>query len=110
MDITIGSGNLLLLASLSSYVSATTDGISITGNAANSSMVHAETMDTGEVGAAIDTLPMPSDVADASIAERETSVPSSILEEVTDGGVTGGDATDPLLPPEGLLVQPEKGL
>ena len=34
MDITMGSDNLLLLASLSSYVSAAANGISITGNAA----------------------------------------------------------------------------
>ena len=41
MDTTMGSSNLLLLASLSSYVSAAADGISITGNVADSLMVHA---------------------------------------------------------------------
>ena len=102
MDITMGSGNLLLLASLSSNVSATTDGISIIGNVADFSMVHVKTVETGEIGAAVDTAPMPSSIADASIVERETGVPSLVLEEVNDGGATGGGATDPLLPPEGV--------
>ena len=99
MDIIMGSGNLLLLA-LSSYVSAAIDGISITGNTANSSMVHTGTVETGEIGAAVDSLPVLSGVVDASIVERETGVPSLVLEEVTDGGATGGGATDPLLSPE----------
>ena len=34
--------------------------------------------------------------------EREIGVPSLVLEGVIDGGVTGGGATDPLLPLEGV--------
>ena len=37
-----------------------------------------------------------------SWVERETSVPLLVLEGVIDGGTTGGGATDPLLPPEGV--------
>ena len=37
-----------------------------------------------------------------SWVERETSVPPLVLEGVIDGGTTGGGATDPLLPPEGV--------
>ena len=99
MDIIMGSGNLLLLA-LSFYVSATIDGISIIGNTANSSMVHTGIVETGEIGAAVDSSPVLSGVVDASIVERETGVPSLVLEEVTDGGATRGGATDPLLSPE----------
>ena len=99
MDIIMGSGNLLLLA-LSSYVFAAIDGISITGNTANSSMVHTGTVEIGEIGVVVDSSPVLSGVVDASIVERETSVPLLVLEEVTDGGATGGGATDPLLSPE----------
>ena len=102
MDITMGSDNLLLLASLSSYVSTAADGISITGNVADSSIVHTKTMEIGKVWAAIDPSPAPSGVVDASIVERETSVPPLVLEEVNDGGATGGGVTDPLSPPEGV--------
>ena len=63
-------------------------------------MVHVETVETGEIGATVDTSPVPSGVVDASIVERETGVPLLVLEEVTDGGATRGGATDPLLPPE----------
>nr|POF22770.1 hypothetical protein CFP56_09747 [Quercus suber] len=70
MDITMGSSNLLLLASLSSYASAAIDGISIT-------------------------------------VEKETGVPL-VLEEVTNGGTTRGVATDPLLPPEGVVGAAEE--
>ena len=34
--------------------------------------------------------------------ERETGVPLLVLEGVIDGGATGGGATNPLLPPEGV--------
>ena len=34
--------------------------------------------------------------------ERKTGVPPLVLEGVIDGGTTGGGATDPLLPPEGV--------
>ena len=34
--------------------------------------------------------------------ERETGVRPLVLEGVIDGGATGGGATDPLLPPEGV--------
>ena len=84
MDITIGSDNLLLLASLSSYASAATDDISIIGNVADPSMVHAEIVEIGEIGTAVDPSPAPS----ASIVERETGVPLLVLEEVTDGDTT----------------------
>ena len=57
-------------------------------------------METGEIGAAIDSSLVLSGVVDASIVERETGVLSLVLEEVTDGGATGGGATDPLLSPE----------
>ena len=98
MDITMGSGNLLLLASLSSYAFAVVDGISIIGNVADPSMVHTETVEIGKVGTTIDPSPAPS----ASIVERETHVPLLVLEEVTDGGTIGRGAVDPLLPPEGV--------
>ena len=106
MDITMGSGNLLLLASLSSYASAATDGISIIGIVVDPSMVHTEIVEIGEVGTAVD----PSLAPSTSIVERETGVPPLVLEEVTDGGTIGGGAIDPLLPPEGLLVWLEKEL
>ena len=93
------SGNLLLLASLSSYVSTAANDISITSNVADSSMVHAETVEIGEVGTAVDPSSAPSSVVDASVVEREAGVP---LEEVADGGATRGSATDPLLPPKGV--------
>ena len=99
MDTAMDSSNLLLLASLSSYVSIAADGISITGNVVDSLMVHVETVEIGEVGAAIDPSSVPSSVADASVVEREVDVP---LEEVADGGATRGSATDPLLPPGGV--------
>ena len=102
MDITMGSGKLLLLASLPSYVSAATDGISITGNVTDSSVVHVKTVEIGEVGATIDPLPAPSSVVDASIVEKEAGVPPLVLEEVTDDGTTGRSAIDPLPPPEGV--------
>ena len=98
----MGSGKLLLLASLPSYVSAATDGISITGNVADSSVVHVKTMEIGEVRAAIDPLPAPSSVVDANIVEKEAGVPPLVLEEVTDDGTTGRSAIDPLPPPEGV--------
>ena len=47
MDTTMDFDNLLLLASLSSYVSAAADSISIIGNVANSSMACKETMEIG---------------------------------------------------------------
>ena len=65
-------------------------------------MVHTETVKIGEVGATVDPSPAPSGVVNASIVEREIGVPSLVLEVVTDGGVTGGGAIDPLLPPEGV--------
>ena len=99
MDIIMGSGNLLLLA-LSSYVFVAIDGISIIGNTTNSSMVHTGTVETDEIGAAVDSSPVLSGVVDASIVEREIGVPLLVLEEVTDGGATGGGATDPLLSPK----------
>ena len=34
--------------------------------------------------------------------ERETGEPPLVLEGVIDGGATGGGATNPLLPPEGV--------
>ena len=71
MDTTMGSDNLLLLASLSSYVSTADDGISITSNVANSSLVHEETVEIGEVGAVVDPSPTPSSVVDVSVVERE---------------------------------------
>ena len=101
MDITMGSDNLLLLASLSSYVFAAADGISITGNVADSSVIQLKTVEIGEVGVAVDPLPGPNGVVDTSIVEKETGVPPLVLAEVTDGGATGGSATDPLPPPEG---------
>ena len=104
MDITMGSGKLLLLASLPSYVSTATDGISITGNVADSSVVHMKTVEIGEVGAAIDPLPAPSSVVDASIVEKEAGVPPLVLEEVTDDGTTGRGATNPLPPLEGVAA------
>ena len=103
MDTTMDSGNLLLLALLASHTSAATDGISITGNVADPSMVHAKTVEIGEVGTAIDPSLTPSNVASVDIVERETSVPLLVLEEVTDGGAIGGGATNPLLPPEGVV-------
>ena len=45
MDTTMDFGNLLILASLSFYVSAVADGISIIGNVVDSSMVHVETVE-----------------------------------------------------------------
>ena len=102
MDTTMGSDNLLLLASLSFYVSTADDGISITSNVANSSLVHEETVEIGEVGAVVDPSPAPSSVVDVSVVERETSVPPLVLKEVADGGAIGGDATDPLLQLEGV--------
>ena len=86
MDTTMGSDNLLLLASLSSYVSVADDGISITSNVANSSLVHKETVEIGEVGAVVDPSPAPSNVVDVSVVERETGVPPLVLKEVADGG------------------------
>ena len=99
MDITMDSGNLLLPSTLSSYVSAVADGVSITGNVADSSMVHVETVEIDEVGVAVDPSSTPNSVADASVVEREASVP---VEEVADGGTIGGSAIDPLLPLEGV--------
>ena len=100
MDNTMDSGNLLLLALSSSYASAATDGISISGNVANPLMVHSKTMEIGEVGTAIDPSLTPSSVVAVDIVEKETGVPPLVLEEVTNGGVTGVGAIDPLLPPE----------
>nr|POF05167.1 hypothetical protein CFP56_05767 [Quercus suber] len=102
MDITTGSGNLLLLASLSSYVSAAADGISITGNVADSSMAHMETVEVGEIRVVVNPLPAPSGDVDASVVERDTGVPPLVLEEVAKGGATRGGVTDPLLPLEGI--------
>ena len=53
-------------------------------------------MKIGEVRATVDPSPAPSGVVNASIVEREIGVPSLVLEVVTDGGVTGGGAIDPL--------------
>ena len=65
-------------------------------------MVHTETVKIGEVGAIVDPSLAPSGVVNASIVEREIGVPSLVLEVVNNGGVTGGGAIDPLLPPEGV--------
>ena len=65
-------------------------------------MVHTETVKIGEVGATVDPSPAPSSVVNASIVEREISVPSLVLEVVIDGGIIGRGAIDPLLPPEGV--------
>ena len=110
MDSTMDFSNLLLLALPSSYASAATDGFSISGSVTNPSMVHAKTVEIGEVGTVIDPSPTPSSVATADIVEREIGVPPLVLEEVTDSGMTGGGATDPLLDLKELLVRPEKGL
>ena len=110
MDSTMDFSNLLLLALPSSYASAATDGISISGSVTNPSMVHAKTVEIGEVGTVIDPSPTPSSVATADIVEREIGVPPLVLEEVTDSGMTGGGATNPLLDLKELLVRPEKGL
>ena len=107
IDIIMGSGNLLLLA-LSSYVFVAIDGISIIGNTTNSSMVHTGTVETDEIGAAVDSSPVLSGVVDASIVERETGVLLLVLEEVTDDGATRGGATDPLLPPERVASAAEE--
>ena len=53
----------------------------------------------GEVRATVDPSLVPSNVADASVVEREAGVP---LEEVANGGTTGGSATNRLLPPGGV--------
>ena len=103
MDSIMDSGNLLLLALPSSYASAAIDGISISGSVADPSMVHVKTVEIGEVGTAIDPSSTPSNVAVVDIVERETGVPPLVLEEVIDGGATGGGATNPLLPPEGVV-------
>ena len=103
MDTTMDSGNLLLLALLSSYTSAATGGISITGDVADLSMVHVKTVEIGEVGTAIDPSSTHSSVAIADIVERAIGVPPLVLEEVTDGGATGGGAIDPLLPRKGVV-------
>ena len=110
MDSTMDFNNLLLLALPSSYASAATDGISISGSVTDPSMVHVKTVEIGEVGTVIDPSPTPSSVATADIVEREIGVPPLVLEEVTDSGMTGGGATDPLLDLKELLVRPEKGL
>ena len=102
MDTIMGFGNLLLLASLPSYVSTAADGISITGNVVDSAMVHVETMEICEVGAFVNPSLVPSGVVDVSIVERETSAPPLVFEEVVDDGATRGGAIDPLLPPEGV--------
>ena len=60
-------------------------------------------VEIGEVGTAIDPSPTPSSVATVDIVEREIGVLPLVLEEVIDGGATGGGATDPLLPPEGVV-------
>ena len=109
MDTTMGSGNLLLLASLSSYVSTAANSISITGNVADSSMVHMETVEIGEIRVVVNLLPAPSGVVDASVVERETGVPPLVLEEVAEGGATGGGVTDPLLPPDGVACASAAG-
>ena len=57
-------------------------------------------MKIGEVGATVNPSPAPSGVVNVRIVEREIGVPSLVLKVVTDGGVTGGGAIDPLLPPE----------
>lgn len=97
MDITMDFDNLLLLlTSLSSYVSAAADGISIIGKVADSSMVREETMEIGEIKDVVNPLMAPSMVVDASAAEREADVPPLILEEVARGGSAG----------EGIINEP----
>ena len=99
-----------MLLALSSYVSAAIDGISITGNIANSSMVHTGTVETGEIGAAVDSSPVLSGVVDASIVESETGVPSLVLEEVTNGVQLEGVPLILCCHLKELLVRLEKGL
>jgi len=96
MDNIMDSSNLLLLASLSSCVSATVDCISITGKVVDSPMMPEETIEIGEIGDVIDPLLAPSVAVDVSATEGEADVPLLVLEEVA-----GGDVADPLLPPEG---------
>ena len=99
MDTTVDSGNLLLLASLSSYVSAAAaDGISIIGKVADSSMVSKETVEIGEIKDVVNLLLVVSVVFDVSAVD----VPPLVLKKVFRGGADGRGVTDPLLPPEGV--------
>ena len=106
MDSTMDSDNLMLLALPSSYASAATDGISISGSVADPSMVHMKVVDIGEVGTVIDPPPTTSNVAATNIVERETGVSPLVLEEVTDGGVTGEKITSESIMPTSDLGPP----
>ena len=106
MDSTMDSDNLLLLALPSSYASVATDGISISGNVADPSMVHTKAMEIGEVGTVTNPPPTPSSVAAADIVERETGVPPLVLEEVIDGSVTGEKITSESIMPTSDLGPP----
>ena len=107
MDTTMDSSNLLLLASLSSYVSTAAGVISITGNVIDSLMVHVETVEIGEVRAALDPSSIPSSVADANVVEREVGVP---LEEVAMVAQLKGVLLIPCCHLGELLVEPKKTL
>ena len=101
MDTTMDSSNLLLLACLSSYVFAAADGISITGNVANSSMVHTETSlvieevaDGGATrGGVTDPLLPPKGIACAGVAREsiisEPTMPTSDLGPPKSRKITG---------------------
>ena len=106
MDSTMDSGNLLLLALPSSYAYVATDGISISSNVADPSMVHTKAMEIGEVGTVMNPPPTPSSVAAADIVERETGVPPLVLEEVIDGSVTGEKITSEFIMPTSDLGPP----
>lgn len=102
MDTAVDSDNLLLLASLLSYVSTAVDDISITGNVVGSSMVHKEIAEVSENRDVVDPLLAPSVAIDTSAIEREADAPLLVIEEVAGVGATRGGVTDPLLPPEGV--------
>lgn len=78
MDTAMGFSNLLLLASLSSYAFAAADGITITSNVTDSSMVHVENVEIGEIRVVVDPLLALSGVVDASVVERETGRCTSV--------------------------------
>lgn len=101
MDTIVDFGNLLLLASLSSCVSATANGISITGLVADSPRACEKTEEVGEIWDIVSPMMMPRVATDASAARGEADVPPLVHEEAAGSGAAGRNVASPLLSPEG---------
>ena len=103
MDNIVDFSNLLLLASLSSCVSAAADGIYITGQVADSPMACEKTEEVGEIWDIVSPIMMPMVAANASAAGGEADVPPLVHGEAAGSGAAGRNVTAPLLSPEGAV-------